>query len=238
MKEWLRDQRHRIERDLLGSPQRYLFSPALYSQYKVTLPLIRRFARGKLIDIGCGDMPFREFVIDRVNVYDGLDIYPHSWVTYVGNVEDMFMVKDESYDTVLCLEVLEHVSDPFLAVREICRILKPGGVLILSVPHLSRLHDEPLDYYRFTQYGVQNLLEKAGLVLIALEKRGGLFSFLGHQFSTLVLIFVWNIPVLKDIVWFLNSWLITRACYNIDLILDRSGVFAMGYTAVAYRKDY
>lgn len=238
MKEWLRANRHRIERDLLNSPHRHLFSPALYSQYEVTLPLIRRFARGRLIDLGCGDMPFRESIIDQVSVYDGLDLHPCTWGTYIGNVEDMFMIGTESYDTAICLEVLEHVSDPFRAAREIYRILKPGGVLILSVPHLSRLHNEPDDYYRFTQHGVENLLERAGFNLVALEKRGGLLSFLGHQLSTLMLSIVWSIPVLKDVVWFLNSWFITRACYRVDRILDRSGLFAMGYTAVAYRKDH
>jgi len=237
IKEWIRSNRHRLEQDLRNSPRRPFFSPAYYSQYKVTLPLIRQFARGKLIDLGCGDMPFRHLIVDRISSYESLDFYPRTpEVTYVGDIQDMSMIDAETYDTAICLEVLEHVPDPFQAVREIHRILKPGGILIVSVPHLSRLHDEPHDYYRFTRHGMKYLLERCGFAVLSLERRGGLFSFLGHQVATLVLGLVWRVPVLKQIIWFLNSWLITRAAYGVDRILDTSGIYAMAYSAVARKR--
>lgn len=237
MKEWIRSNRRRLEQELRDSPRRPLFSPAYYSQYQVTLPLIRRFARGKLIDLGCGDMPFRNLIADKISSYESLDFYPRTPdVTHVGDIQDMSMIDAESYDTAICLEVLEHVPDPFQAVREIRRILKPDGILIVSVPHLSRLHDEPHDYYRFTRHGIKYLLEHCGFTVLFLARRGGLFSFLGHQIATLSLCLVWRIPVLKDIVWFLNSWLTTRAAYGIDRILDTSGIFAMGYSAAASKR--
>lgn len=189
-----------------------------------------------LIDLGCGEMPFRQFIDNRVTVYHSLDLYPrNSSVTYVGDIQNMTMIKEQTYDSAICLEVLEHIADPSQALREISRILKPDGILILSVPHLSRLHDEPDDYYRFTRYGLQRLLERGSFSVLALKKRGGLFSFVGHQVSTVVLGIVWGIPILQSIAWFLNSWLITRTCYQIDEWLDPTGIFAAGYSAVACR---
>jgi SAM-dependent methyltransferase len=199
--------------------------------------MIQAFARGRLIDLGCGDMPFRPFIMNYVQAYDTLDAYPRTTqVTYVGDVQDMSMIPDDTYDTAICLEVLEHVPDPFRAVREIHRILKVGGTLILSVPHLSRLHDEPHDYYRFTYYGVRHLLEDAGFTLVTIERRGGLFSFLGHQVANVALSAVWGVPLLRDLAWFLNGWLNTRLCDRLDHVIDRSGTYALGYSAVAMKK--
>lgn len=238
MKGWLRSNRHRLERDLVQSPKRRFFSPAYLSQYDVTLPLIQQYAQGRLIDLGCGDMPYRELIIARVSAYDSLDFFPRSEdVTYVGDIQAMPMIESNAYDTAICLEVLEHVPDPFQAMREIYRILKPEGVLILSVPHLNRLHDEPHDYYRYTQHGVRVLLERAGFTVLVLKKRGGLLSFLGHQAATLMLSAVWGVPLVKNLVWFLNGWFVTRLCYWLDKAMDPGGIFALGYSAVACKLD-
>ena len=113
------------------------------------------------------------------------------------------------------------------------RILRPGGTVIVSVPHLSRLHEEPYDFYRFTRYGLRYLFEQHGFEVLEIQKKGGLFSFLGHQVSTLWLGLVWPIPGLRQFAWFLNKWLITWPCYGLDRITDRSGLFALGYVGIA-----
>jgi len=237
MKEWIRANRKRLEQDILNSAQRPFFSPIYYGQYRITLPLLKQYSHGRLIDLGCGDLPFRDLLAQQVESYESLDFFPrNSQVTYIGDIQHMDMVPSNTYDTAICLEVLEHVADPFLAVREIQRVLKIGGVLIVSVPHLSRLHDEPHDYYRYTRYGLRYLLEQNGFSIRVLERRGGLFSFLGHQISTLALGLVWRIPILRQVTWFLNSWLIVRGAYLLDCRLDRSGIFALGYTVVACKQ--
>jgi SAM-dependent methyltransferase len=182
-KNWLGANRTQIEYDLPTITERRYFSPLFYGQYQVIVPLLHQYARGKLIDLGCGVMPFRSILPDWIERYHALDIFPRAaGLTLIGDIQHLGMIPSAFYDSALCLEVLEHVPDPWQACREICRILKPGGVLILSVPHLSRLHDLPHDYYRYTHVGLTHMLRSAGLELVVIKTKGGLFTFLAISF--------------------------------------------------------
>ena len=88
-------------------------------------------------------------------------------------------IRSESLDGVLCNEVLEHVNEPSDALKDIHRVLKPGGLLYITVPQCWGLHYEPNDYFRFTKYGIDYLLKKNGFKVEAMEQMGGLFSYLG-----------------------------------------------------------
>ena len=234
MQNWLTASRERIEQDLARSPQRRFFSPAYLAQYQTVLPLLRHYIHGQVIDLGCGTMPFQDFLAGKVTVYHTLDLRPRSEkTTYVGDVQEMHMVGDASYDSIICLEVLEHVAAPTRAIQEMYRILRPDGVIILSVPHLSRLHERPHDYYRFTKYGLRHLFENAGFAVLDIQEKGGLFSFLGHQVSTLLLSAAWPAPGLRQVAWFLNKWFITRPCHGLDRATGSSGILALGYVGVA-----
>lgn len=236
MWNWLSTRRKRIEEALAGTPAWHHFSPALYAQYRAVAPLMRRYIRGRTIDLGCGYTPFRYLLKDQVTVYHTLDRWPRSnGATYVGDVQDMPMVPAGSYDSAICLEVLEHVPHPLQALREIYRILRPGGRLLLSVPHLSRLHDLPYDYFRFTHLGLRVLLETAGFEVVEIDAKGGLFAFLGHQVSTLVVTAAWPAWGVRQLVWFLNKWLITRFLYEADRVIGWKDLFALGYVGVAQK---
>ena len=202
MQGWLRRNRAEVERSLRTVEGREYFSPALLAQYRALVPLLKEHATGRVIDLGAGDAPFREHLPESVTLYHTLEMQPRSEdVTYVGDVQDMPMVAADSYDTAVCLETLEHVPEPWRAVGEIYRILAPGGKVILSVPHLSRLHDAPHDYYRYTAYGVRHLLERNGFAVLALERKGGLFAFLGHQASNAFLSALWGVKGLRRAAW-------------------------------------
>ncbi len=67
-------------------------------------------------------------------------------------------IKDESFDCVFCSGVLEHVDDYLTALKEMTRILKPGGILLLGLPFRQALHGVPHDYWRFTEYGIRHIL--------------------------------------------------------------------------------
>lgn len=238
MRKRLRLIRRQIEKDLAGSVERWFFSPALYAQYRAIMPLIKCYVRGRVIDLGCGVMPLRDLLIEMGVAYHSLDLWPHSEeVTYVGDIQNMPMVPTASYDAALCLEVLEHVPRPSEAIREIYRILRPGGILILSVPHLSRLHDEPHDYFRFTAHGICYLLNECGFDILEIVVKGGLLSFLGHQISTVLLGLAWPMWGVRQVIWFVNKWLLTRLFYVMDQRLGVNDLFPLGYAAVA-RKPF
>jgi SAM-dependent methyltransferase len=69
----------------------------------------------------------------------------------------------EAFGLVLSQETVEHVADPFLAVREMGRVLKRGGTLYLQVPFIIGYHPDPDDYWRFTHAGLRELIEQAAL---------------------------------------------------------------------------
>jgi len=232
----IQKNRSLIENELLKSKHRYLFTSIYYAQEKITVPIIKNNVYGELIDIGSGNMPYRGAIEPHITRYDSLDLYPRpGGVSIVGDVQKMDMVNDNSYDSAICLEVLEHVPQPNEAIREIHRILRPGGVLILSAPHLSRIHDSPHDYYRFTRFGLQYLLTSAGFDIMQVVTRGGLFTFLSHQLSTTLLGLVWKIPIIKQLVWGINSVLFTRLSFYIDSKCKLSDLFPQGYTVLAIK---
>jgi SAM-dependent methyltransferase len=216
-------------------PMEALSAPAA-SRFRASLRLIRTYAVGRVLDVGCGTMPFRGAALSRAQAYDGLDIEARTTgVRYLNDVQDMRDVPSESYETILCFEVLEHVPDPERALREMRRVLQPGGHILLTVPHLSRLHEEPHDYFRYTKYGLQALATRAHLDVVELQSEAGLFSFLSHQLSLLTLGLAWNVPVLRAVAKSFNGLVLVRAPLCLDRLTDRHGLFAAGYSA-AFRK--
>ena len=221
-----------INRELDSSEKRKWFSPCTYVNHRQVYEAIVMHCRGRVLDVGCGDMPLRERILSVADQYDTLDVEARTeGVTYIGEAQDMHMIPDSIYDTVVSFAVLEHVSDPFRAVEEMHRVLKLGGTLIITVPHLCRIHEAPHDYYRYTRYGVEYLVHRTGLQVITLQQTGGLFTFLGHQISTVLLGLTWHIPIVKRIAFFLNKWLVVRPSGLLDRVAGSS--FASGYLCIA-----
>lgn len=88
-----------------------------------------------------------------------VDIEPGPGVTLVADAHDLYMVEDNSIDCVTTVSTLEHVRYPQKVVSEIHRVLKPGGVIYLSVPFIYPFHSDPYDFYRFSSDGVDILCE-------------------------------------------------------------------------------
>ena len=206
--------------------------------YAGIIPLLKTYASGKVLDAGCGTMPFYGYLKPFIEEYHSLDIQKRvPEVEFVSDLENMQSVIYEDFDVVLCTEVLEHTPHPQIVLCEIWRILKSHGKIILSVPYLSRLHEEPFDYYRFTEHGLRLLLKENGFSVLELNPTGSLFSFIGHQISTGIIGSLWHFPVIKYLAFFLNAVVCTLPCYLLDKLPFLSKKFPLGYVLVAEKID-
>ncbi|CAK0763308.1 Class I SAM-dependent methyltransferase [Gammaproteobacteria bacterium] len=140
----------------------FLARRALWQAMSEAAPL----ARGRLLDVGCGNKPYRS-LFTQVEEYLGLELdtprnrqSKQADLFYDGGI---FPIVDNSFDALLCNQVLEHIFRPEHFLLEIHRVLRPGGVLILTVPLLWPEHEQPHDCLRYTSFGLRDRLERAGL---------------------------------------------------------------------------
>lgn len=145
----------------------------LLSSQISTTSWVARNARGVVLDIGCADR-WAERCLPPECRYLALD-YPVTGGAIYRARPDIFAtasalpVADGCIDTALFLEVAEHVADPERAFAEIARVIRPGGLLLMSVPFLYPIHDAPHDYQRYTEHGLTHRLEVAGLRVESLQ---------------------------------------------------------------------
>ncbi|MCK9611999.1 MAG: class I SAM-dependent methyltransferase [Bacteroidales bacterium] len=116
------------------------------------LDLINKYEHGLILDCGAGQ---RDIYYDNVVNLEIVD-YDTTDVLAVG---EQLPFKDNAFDALISLSVLEHVKDPFLCAKEIARVLKPGGELLCSVPFLQPYHGYPHHYYNMTSRGLENLFD-------------------------------------------------------------------------------
>jgi SAM-dependent methyltransferase len=155
--------------------------------------------KGEMIDVGCGQQPYRPYFdhLKRIVAcdYDG----KRGQVDFTCPAHAI-PVAPESFDAVLCTEVLEHVPDPLAVWREFNRILRPGGFVLLATPSYWPAHELPYDFYRYPEHGLRYLATTAGFEVKELWPRGGRWAMLGqvgmhvlgHYLKLRVMCRAWN----------------------------------------------
>ena len=175
---------------LLGLVRRSSIGESVWHHHHIVLSLLDRwmchtafpYVQGELLDYGCGAQPYRHLLAPKCRRYVGADVAAADGVEL-----DIFFapdqplpIPDESFDTILSTQTLEHVRDVRHYMRECQRLLRPGGHLILTVPMQWRMHEQPYDYWRFTRYGVSALLADAELTVCDLSPCGGAWALAGQ----------------------------------------------------------
>ena len=121
---------------------------------------------GTVLDVGCAEGKPKAFLPSGAS-YIGLDYYSTATDWYktrpdVFGDAQALPFADNSIDHALLLDVIEHIPEPDRSLAELYRILKPGGSLTLQVPFLYPLHDDPLDFHRWTRHGLRRAAARHG----------------------------------------------------------------------------
>jgi glycosyltransferase involved in cell wall biosynthesis/SAM-dependent methyltransferase len=199
----------RPQLDRLSSPTTGYWDPYFLVHRRLfkALTYAAKFAQGDLLDIGCGNKPYETLFRPWVRTYVGCDIAQSS-LHRVDIICDATAVPlaDESVDTVLSTQAIEHVSDHRALLAEASRVLRANGILILSAPMYWCLHEEPYDFFRFTAHGLRHLLALAGFQIMDLQPNGGCWSVTG-----LALIHAVQTTRLqsRSLLWLIN-WLFSK----------------------------
>jgi SAM-dependent methyltransferase len=210
------------------------FSAATLTLWRAAGAAASRACRGRVLDAGSGRGAWKGTILAHAEEYHSIDLEPrgHDRPTWVGDLMQMPQVPSAHYDTVVCHQVLEHLPDPSRALAECRRVLVPGGALIVSVPHLSRLHELPHDYFRYTPNGLAALLERAGFDDADIGTYGGPFSFLHHQSSFVFPGLVAGVPLLGAAATACNA-VFSIAFAVMDRIPSLGRLLPLGVIAVA-----
>lgn len=146
---------------------------------------IQKYARGDMLDIGCGEKVYEKFADIFISKHVGLDhegtLHDTSKVDIVATAYDI-PCETHSFDTILCTFVMEHLEDPESALREAHRVLSKDGYAIYAVPLFWHIHEEPRDFYRFTKYGLKYLFEKCNFQIVELIPLSGFWVTFGQGF--------------------------------------------------------
>lgn len=137
----------------------------------------------KIIDIGAGNCQYKRF-FKKLN-YFSQDIQNNQEksINYIGPIDEL---PENSFDYILCTQVLEHLKNPQLAFKNFYRILKNNGKVFLTTHMAFEEHMIPNDYFRFTRYGLKHLAESSGLRVEKIEPQGGRFIVLAKEIQILI----------------------------------------------------
>ena len=202
-------------------------------------------AETMVLDVGAGRCRYRAlFAHCRYWAQDfcGLDagILTYSAIDVVSDAASLPM-SSASFDVVLCTEVLEHVPNPIEVVREISRVLRPGGWLVLTAPLGSGLHQVPYHYYGgYTPYWYEFFLPRFGFGNISIEPNGGFFKHYGQE-TARILTFLfphqsqWWWRWLRPLFAVPLCYVVPALCHILDPI-DKERRFTTGYFVKARKQ--
>ena len=135
-------------------------------------------AGSSILDAGAGESVYKSMFAacdyKAIDLAVGESRWNYANLDYVGALHEM-PIEDETFDAVLCTQVLEHLEWPRESVSEMHRVLKPGGTLFISVPMAQHEHQTPYDFFRYTSYGLKSICQHAGFSDVKVTPFGGMW---------------------------------------------------------------
>lgn len=154
--------------------------------------------RALVLDAGSGEAPYKNLF--QHARYESADFRKLNKVyaptTYTCDLKNI-PVEDCRFDFIVFNQVMEHVPEPQLVLAELHRVLKCGGKMIYTGPLFYEEHEQPFDFYRYTQFGLRHLLSQAGFELERLDWLEGYFGTVGYQLNSMAHYLPWKPSQLK-----------------------------------------
>jgi len=216
---------------------------ARYGIDRFLLSIAAQLAPGTLLlDGGAGSCKYKNFfphvrylALDLGDQHEGR----YGLIDLEGDLYEL-PFRDNTFEAILNVEVLEHVKEPKDVLKELFRVLKRGCRLFLIAPQGWEEHGIPGDYFRFTSFGLRYLFEEAGFEILSIEPLGGYFWYLGHRISKSYRYFF---PSNRKAVWkfvdapirhparILRRTIIPYLCFYLDR-LDHRKSFTLNYGCI------
>jgi len=140
---------------------------------ELLLPSFISYGQGYALDVGCKDQRYRKLIELKGYEYVGLDITSKGKNTVIADAHYV-PFRENSFSLILCTETIEHLTDPFEALREMSRTLNDDGVLILSAPYA--FPSKHGDYYRFSDHGLIEICSRTGLNVLEIKPIASIFT--------------------------------------------------------------
>lgn len=138
---------------------------------------IKKYVSGILLDVGCGKVPlfgaYKEYVTDNICIDWEASLHENEYTDLECDLTKNLPLGDEEFDTIILSDVLEHIPEPRRLCDEIYRVLSRNGRIIMNVPFYYWLHEQPHDYYRYTEFALRRFVESSGFKVVLLEPTGG-----------------------------------------------------------------
>lgn len=213
--------------------------------YRINHKLLHHLSghlKGTLYDFGCGEKPYGPYFDQFVDEYIGIDWSntPHdSKADIIADLNKPLAVEDGVADSAISISVMEHLSEPSVFLAEVFRVLRAKGTFVMQVPFQWHIHEAPYDFFRYTPYGLEHLLQKVGFQEVEIIPCGGFFSMLALKLNYFSLRFIRGPKVLRLLVklFLMPFWYLTQLSAIVLDGLDRNKPKeTIGYWVVARKR--
>ncbi len=207
-----------------------------FSIYSKTKTLCDKYLNGVVLEIGAGGNYLKGSFLSRYDEWISLDYDLRSESIDLRGDGQQLPFKNEMFDTIISIDVLEHIPNPEKFVSEILRVIKPGGTVILSTPFFFYMHEEPNDFFRFSRYGLEILFERNGFSVLEIIPIAGVVSIIGILISIFITrTFKFSKILLKTILK-INRLFQLKILLPIDNKFDKNKRFAQGHFIIAKKR--
>lgn len=170
------------------------FNSSRYRLWQENAAFAALVPKGALVlDAGAGDAPYKSLF--QHAKYESADFEKvnktYAQSTYVCDLKSI-PVEDGRFDFIIFNQVMEHLPEPQLVLAELHRVLKVGGEMIYTGPLFYEEHEQPYDFYRYTQFGLRHLFNSGGFVIKRLDWLEGYFGTVGYQLNCMARYLPWR----------------------------------------------